>query len=223
MIHNTYNVPNKGRVLVTGGAGYVGSVLVPALLEKGYPVTVLDTFWFWDTPQHYQNAIGISNTPLLRVVQGDLRNKDDLRQALTEVESVIHLACISNDPSSELNPTFTHAVNYSGSLQLIDLAKEKGIQRFIYASSSSVYGIKKESKVNEELSLDPLTQYSRLKVEVEHYLLHRLGGTFRGVIIRPSTICGYSPRQRLDVVVNILTHAALQKGKITWLFGRVSL
>ncbi len=209
----------KQRVLITGGAGYVGSVLVPLLVNKGYPVTVLDTFWFWDSPQQYQETIGLSNAALLRLVQGDLRNKEDIRQALTEVESVIHLACISNDPSSDLDAGFTHAVNYTGSLNVIDLAKEKGVKRFIYASSSSVYGIKSEPNVTEDLPLEPLTQYSKLKVEVEHYLLHRLDDDFKGVIIRPSTVCGYSPRQRLDVVVNLLTNLALNKGKIKVMGG----
>ncbi len=215
---STATFTDKKRVLVTGGAGYVGSVLVPALLEKGYPVTVLDTFWFWDSTEHYVETLGISRHPLLRLVKGDIRNADEVKAALREAESVIHLACISNDPSSELDPDFTHSVNYGGSLQVIDLAKDNGVKRFIYASSSSVYGIKKEPKVTEDLALEPLTQYSQLKVEVEHYLLHRLDKNFQGVILRPSTVCGYSPRQRLDVVVNILTSSAMQKGKIT-VFG----
>lgn len=209
----------KGRVLITGGAGYVGSVLVPTLLQKGYSVTVLDTFWFWDSPEEFAQTLLISSHPGLRLVQGDLRNIDEVKKALQDTESVIHLACISNDPSSELDPAFTHAVNYTGSLTVIDLAKEMGVQRFIYASSSSVYGIKKDLQVTEELPLEPLTQYSRLKVEIEHYLLHRLDSRFQGVILRPSTGCGYSPRQRLDLVVNILTHSALEKGKITVLGG----
>ena len=206
------------RVLVTGGAGYVGSMLVPNLLKRGYNITVLDTFWFWKSIKQFEKLFGVSNHPNLRIIKGDLRNKYDIRKSLKNVDSVIHLACISNDPSSELDPKFTHSVNYHGSINLIDLSKKIGVKRFIYASTSSVYGIKKEKNVTEDLDLEPITQYSRLKVEIEHYLMHRLEGKFKGVIIRPSTICGYSPRQRLDVVVNILTNLAINNGKIT-VFG----
>ena len=206
------------RVLVTGGAGYVGSVLVPNLVRAGYSVTVLDTFWFWNSEKEYGTTLGIADNAELILVKGDLRNTSDVLRALQGVDTVIHLACISNDPSSDLNRDFTHAVNYDGSLNVIDLSKAYGVTRFIYASSSSVYGVKSEPKVTEDLVLEPLTQYSQLKVEIEHYLLHRLDDCFQGVIIRPSTVCGYSPRQRLDVVVNILTHLAFNKGKIT-LFG----
>tara|TARA_Y100000034_G_scaffold59406_1_gene72274 strand:- start:7077 stop:9059 length:1983 start_codon:yes stop_codon:yes gene_type:complete len=204
----------KDRVLVTGGAGYVGAALVPTLLKKGYKVTVLDTMWFWESTEEYLEAIGEEKNPNLRVVKGDLRNKDDVISALQEVESVIHLACISNDPSSELDSDYTHSVNYDGSVNMIDLAKEAGVNRFIYASSSSVYGIKDEPNVTEELELNPLTQYSKLKVEIEKYLLSKIDNKFKGVVLRPSTVCGYSPRQRLDVVVNILTNFAVNKGRI---------
>ncbi|MBI2135312.1 SDR family oxidoreductase [Candidatus Woesearchaeota archaeon] len=209
-------------VLVTGGAGYVGSSLVPILLKKGYKVTVLDTFWFWDSVKEYEEALGIKNNPNLRIIKGDLRNKEDVKASLKDANSVIHLACVSNDPSSELDPTFTHSVNYSGQINLIDLSKDMGVKNFVYASTSSVYGIKQEQNVTEELELEPLTQYSRLKVETEHYLLHRLEGDFKGVVIRPSTVCGYSPRQRLDVVVNIITNLAINKHKIT-VFGGTQL
>jgi nucleoside-diphosphate-sugar epimerase len=205
---------SQGRVLVTGGAGYVGTVLVELLLKKGYKVNVLDTFWFWDSPEEFVKAIKAGNNPNLRIIKGDLRNKSDIRKSLEGVESVIHLACVSNDPSADLDPKFTHSVNYDGSLNMIDLAKEKGVKRFIYASTSSVYGIKKEPNVTEELELEPLTQYSKLKVEIEHYLMYRLDDKFKGVIIRPSTISGYSPRMRFDLVVNILASSAITKGKI---------
>jgi nucleoside-diphosphate-sugar epimerase len=202
------------RVLVTGGAGYVGAALVPSLLEKGHAVTVLDTFWFWETPEAFAKAIGATENPDLILVKGDIRSPEDVKKSLQGVTSVIHLACISNDPSAELDPALTHSINYGGSVNVIDLAKEHGVERFIYASSSSVYGVKKEPDVTEEMELEPLTQYSRLKVEIEHYLLYRLEGNFKGVVIRPSTVCGYSPRLRLDVVVNILTNLAIHKGVI---------
>lgn len=198
-------------MLVTGGAGYVGSVLVPELLNKGYDVTVLDNFWFWKSTDEYLGKLGIED---VKIVKGDITNEDDVKGALHEVESVIHLACISNDPSSELNPEMTHEINFKGSTNIINLSKEMGVKRFIYASSSSVYGVKKEANVTEDLEIEPLTQYSKLKAEIEKYLLSKLDDNFKGVIIRPSTVCGYSPRMRLDVVVNILTNFAVNKGKI---------
>lgn len=210
---------NNKKVLVTGGAGYVGSALVPLLLEQGYKVNVLDTFWFWDSVKDYLKAVKAENNPNLTIIKGDLRNKQDIIRALKGCDSVIHLACISNDPSADLDPKFTHSVNYDGSLNLIDLAKEKGVKRFIYASSSSVYGVRSEPDVTEDLEPEPITQYSKLKVEVEHYLLYRLEGDFKGVIVRPSTVCGYSPRTRLDVVVNILTNSAVNKKKIIVMGG----
>ena len=202
------------RILVTGGAGYVGSALVPALLKKGYKVTVLDTFWYWNSSEEFLSAIGFPDHSDITLIKGDLRDKEDIKKSLDGADAVIHLACISNDPSSELNPEFTHSVNYDGSLNLIDLSKEAGIKRFIYASSSSVYGIKKEPNVTENLELEPLTQYSKLKVAVEQYLIYKFDENFKGVIVRPSTVCGYSPRQRLDVVVNILTNLAVNKGRM---------
>ncbi|MBN2459193.1 NAD(P)-dependent oxidoreductase [Candidatus Woesearchaeota archaeon] len=213
------------RVLVTGGAGYVGSELVPLLLKKGYKVNVLDTFWFWESTEEFVNAINAQKAEKnsnLKLIKGDLRNKEDVIKALKGVDSVIHLACVSNDPSADLDPKFTHSVNYDGSLNLIDMSKAAGIKRFIYASSSSVYGVRSEPNVTEDLEPEPITQYSKLKIEVEHYLLYRLGqeeNDFKGVIIRPSTVCGYSPRARLDVVVNILTNSAINKRKIIVMGG----
>ena len=214
--NNTHNKKNDTnvKVLVTGGAGYVGSVLVPYLLKKGHKGNVLDTFWFWDSPEQFVKAIKAENNPNLIIIKGDLRNKQDIIKALKGCDSVIHLACISNDPSADLDPKFTHSVNYDGSINMIDLAKEHGVKRFIYASTSSVYGIKKEPNVTEDLELEPLTQYSKLKVEIEHYLMYRLDDKFKGVIIRPSTVSGYSPRMRFDLVVNILASSAISKGKI---------
>ncbi len=202
------------HILVTGGAGYVGAVLVPRLLEKGYEVTVLDTFWFWDSEEAFLKAIGVAGNKKLTVVSGDMREAETVKNALEGVDSVIHLACLSNDPSSELDKDYTHAVNHDGALQVVDLAKTAGVTRFIYASSSSVYGIKEEPNVTEDLELEPLTQYSELKVAVERHLLGARNAKFKAVVVRPSTVCGYSPRQRLDVVVNILTNYALNKGRI---------
>jgi nucleoside-diphosphate-sugar epimerase len=202
------------KIIITGGAGYVGSLLTRALVERKHEVTVFDTFWFWDSPKSFLEKTGLTSAKNLKLVQGDIRSKAALESALKGSEIVIQLACISNDPSSDLNPDFTHSVNYDGNLLVIETAKRLGVPKFIYASSSSVYGVKAEPNVTEEMTLEPLTQYSKLKVEIEKELLKRLDEHFKAVIIRPSTVCGYSPRQRLDVVVNLLTDSALHAGKV---------
>ena len=205
---------NTKTILVSGGAGYVGSVLVPKLIAQGYKVKVFDTFWFWKSPSEYVEKLGLQGNPFLTTLKGDLRNVEDVKKAVAGVETVIQLACISNDPSSDLDPDFTESINRGGNIRIIDEAKKSGVKRFIYASSSSVYGIKEEPNVTEDMELKPLTQYSELKIVVEKYLLKAIDDNFKGVIVRPSTVCGYSPRQRLDVVVNILTNFAVNKGKI---------
>ena len=205
---------NDRNILVSGGAGFVGSVLVPKLVKKGYRVRVFDTFWFWNSSEEFLHETGLKEYSNIELVKGDLRNLPDVRKAVQGIDTVIQLACISNDPSSKIDPEFTHSINYNGNINIIDAAKQVNVNRFIYASSSSVYGIKKEPRVTESMKLEPLTQYSELKVEIEHYLLNKLSNTFKGMILRPSTVCGYSPRQRLDVVVNILTNFAVNKGKI---------
>lgn len=202
------------RILVSGGAGYVGSALVPKLLEMGHDVIVFDTFWYWKSPEEYLEKTGLQGNKNVKVLKGDLRNRDEVREAVRGADTVIQLASISNDPSSDLDENFTHSVNYDGNINIIDESKKAGVKRFIYASSASVYGIKEEPNVTEHMKLEPLTQYSKLKVKIEKYLLGQFDDKFKGVIIRPSTICGYSPRQRLDVVVNILTNLAVNKGKI---------
>ena len=202
------------KILVPGGAGYVGSVLVPELLKKGYEVIVFDTFWYWKSSQEFLEKTGLQGNNKVRVIKGDLRNREEVKEAVTGVDTVIQLASISNDPSSDLDKKFTHSVNYDGNINIIEESKKAGVKRFIYASSGSVYGIKNEPNVTEDMEPEPLTQYSKLKVEVEHYLLHSLDNNFKGVVIRPATICGYSTRQRLDVVVNILANLAIKGGKI---------
>ncbi len=201
------------NILVTGGAGYVGSVLIPKLLKKGYKVTVLDLYIYGE---HVLDAV--KDDPNLRQVKGDIRDRALLEKELKGIDAVIHLACISNDPSYELDPALGKSINYDAFISLVDISKRLGVKRFIYASSSSVYGIKEEENVTEDLKLEPLTDYSKYKALCEEYLLKQRSPGFVVLILRPATVCGYSPRLRLDLSVNILTNSAVNKGKIT-VFG----
>lgn len=200
------------RVLVTGGAGYVGSNLVPKLLKSGYEVAVLDLFIYGDV------FAELNGNPNLAQVKGDLRNPADVRRALNGCDAVIHLACISNDPSFDLNPELGKSINYDCFRPLVKASKDAGIKRFIYASSSSVYGIKEEQDVTEDLPLVPLTDYSKYKAMCEEVLEEEREPGFVAVTLRPATVCGYAPRLRLDLTVNILTNHAINNGRIT-VFG----
>lgn len=194
----------KRRVLVTGGAGYVGSVLVPKLLASGYDVSVLDLYLYGDNVLE-----SVSSHPGLRQIKGDIRNRQDVRTALESVTDVIHLACISNDPSFELDPNLGRSINYECFPMLVEESKAAGVSRFVYASSSSVYGLREEENVTEDLELRPLTDYSKFKAMCEEVLLDQSEPGFATLVIRPATVCGYSPRLRLDLTVNILTNHAL--------------
>jgi nucleoside-diphosphate-sugar epimerase len=199
-------------ILVTGGGGYVGAVLIPKLLKAGYSVKVIDWFIYGENV-----FSGADETHLIRI-KGDIRDKKLMTQALTGVDAVIHLACISNDPSFELDPKLGKSINYDATIQLADLSKKSGVRQFVYASTSSVYGVKKELRVTEKLPLEPLTDYSKYKSWCEKYLLPLNGKDFTVLVLRPATVCGYSPRLRLDLTVNMLTIQALVNKKIT-VFG----
>ena len=201
------------KVLVTGGAGYVGSVLVPKLLQANYGVRVLDLYIYGE---HVLDSV--KNHPNLEEIKGDIRDIKLLEEIMPGCDSVLHLACISNDPSFELDPDLGKSINYDAFRPLVKISKDNGINRFIYASSSSVYGVKKEENVTEELSLEPLTDYSKYKALCEEILNQYQTPEFTTVIVRPATVCGYSPRLRLDLTVNILTNHAVNFGKIT-VFG----
>ena len=201
------------QVLITGGAGYVGSVLVRKLLRAGYEVKVIDLYLYGD---HVLDEV--KHHPNLEQIKGDIRNRDLLEKIMPGCDAVIHLACISNDPSFELDPGLGKSINYDAFLDLVDVAKENGVKRFIYASSSSVYGIKETENVTEDLPLEPLTDYSKYKALCEEVLLEKREPGFVTLILRPATVCGYSPRLRLDLTVNILTNHAVNNGKIT-VFG----
>lgn len=196
-------------ILVTGGAGYVGAVLVPQILARGYRVKVLDLFIYGDDVLD-----AVKNHPNLELIKGDLRDQALLRRVLPGCDTVIHLACISNDPSFELNPGLGKAINFDAFAPLVEISKACGVRRFIYASSSSVYGVKEAENVDESMSLEPLTDYSKFKAMCEEILLRYQSPEFTTVIVRPATVCGYSPRQRLDVIVNILTNHAVNTGKV---------
>lgn len=201
----------KEKVLVTGGAGYVGSVLVPKLIRKNYEVRVLDLMMFGS---HGLNSVKDD----CEIIRGDIRDENCLERCLRGVDYVIHLASISNDPCSELDHKLTEEVNYGATKNLIDLAKKSDIKKFIFSSTSSVYGIKKEPNVTEDLSLEPLTIYSRTKAMAEEVIKKATDDNLATVSIRSATVCGYSPRMRLDLAVNILAEHAINKNKIT-VFG----
>ncbi len=200
-------------ILVTGGAGYVGAVLVPKLLTKGYRVKVLDLYIYGEDVLK-----AVQGHPNLSEIKGDIRDVNLLKKEIPGTDAIIHLACISNDPSYELDPSLSKTINYDAFLPLVQIAKANGVKRFIFASSSSVYGVKGEPDVHEDLPLEPLTDYSKYKALCEEYLLKEQAPGFTVLILRPATVCGYSPRLRLDLTVNILTNHALNKRVIT-VFG----
>jgi len=200
------------RIYVTGGAGYVGAMLVPRLLEEGRSVTVLDLMIYGEDV--------IKPHPKLTMIKGDIRDAALLKQTMAGHDAVIHLACISNDPSFELNPNLGRSINLDAFEPMVQIARDAGIKRFVYASSSSVYGVKDVPNVHEGMSLEPLTDYSKFKADCEKILARYQSPTFTTVTIRPATVCGYSPRQRLDVVVNILTNLAYHKREISVFGGK---
>ena len=202
----------RGRVLVTGGAGYVGSALVPKLRAQGYEVVVLDLYLYGDV-----FADKVSDPGLVQV-RADLRETERVADALTGCDAVVHLACISNDPSFDLDPTLGKSINYDCFRPLVRSAKDKGVRRFIYASSSSVYGVNDAPEVTEDLPLKPLTDYSKYKAMCEEVLGSEREDGFTCVTVRPATVCGYAPRLRLDLTVNIFTNLALSRDRIT-VFG----
>ena len=197
------------NIMVIGGGGYVGAVLVPKLLKDGYKVKVYDLFIYGEDVLN-----SVKDNPNLTLIKGDVRDIELLSEELKGVEAIIHLACISNDPSFELNPELGRSINFDCFEPMVKAAKAAGVKRFIYASSSSVYGIKEVDNVTEEMELEPLTDYSRFKAMCEEVLLRYADDDFVCLILRPATVCGYSPRQRMDLIVNILTNHAVNRRKI---------
>ena len=194
------------NILITGGCGYVGTVLTETLLSDGHKITVLDTQWFGNHLKEHPNLINI---------KGDIRNIESVN--LEKIHTILHLANIANDPAVELNPTLSWEVNVLAAQQLADKAIRNGVKHFVYASSGSVYGVKDEPQVTEELSLVPISVYNKTKMVAERVLLS-YKDKMQVHCIRPATVCGMSPRMRLDVSVNMLTFQALKNKKIT-VFG----
>ena len=194
------------KILVTGGCGYKGSVLIPKLLSQGHIVTVVDIMWFGNFLQSHSN---------LNIIKSDIRLSDD--SWFKNIDAVIHLASVANDPCSELNPKLSWEVGALSTMQLADRAVKNNVKQFIYASSGSVYGVSDELQVTESASLNPITEYNKNKMVSERVLLS-YANDMMIQIVRPATVCGYSPRMRLDVSVNMLTMQALTKGVIT-VFG----
>jgi nucleoside-diphosphate-sugar epimerase len=199
------------KVLVTGGAGYCGARLVPQLLARGYKVTVYDIMFFG-------NSFLPRDNPNLRIVDGDIRDTAKFAATVAGHDAVVNLACISNDASFELDEDLSTSINLNAFEPLVLAAKKAGVKRFVYASSSSVYGVSDKPDVTEDHPLVPLTLYNKYKGMCEPLLKKHTDASFTGVIFRPATVCGHSPRQRLDLSVNILTNHAVNAGKIT-VFG----
>jgi len=204
-------------VCVPGGAGYVGAVLVPKLLARGHRVTVLDNYQFGR--EVFANVRGAAG---MREVAGDVRDRSAVARALEGCDAVIHLACVSNDPSFELDPDLAKTINYDCFPMFVEEAKKAGVQRFIYASSSSVYGVSDAPDVTEEHPLLALTDYSKYKALCEPIVLAEQSASFTALVLRPATVCGVSNRMRFDLSVNILTNLAIQNRKIT-VFGGAQL
>lgn len=208
------------KVLVVGGAGYVGSVLVPKLLKAGYSVRVFDLYIYSRSKKLGEDIFGeFVNHKNLEQIKGDVRDAKAIDNAVRGMDAVIHLACISNDPSFDLDPALAKSINYLAFFHFLKAINKYKTKRLIYASTESVYGLKKEKDVVEDLPLEPLTDYALYKVFCEkavadHVPLYQT----KWVILRPATLCGYAPRQRLDLTVNILTNHAVNKGVIT-VFG----
>jgi len=210
------------KVLVVGGAGYVGSRLVPKLLKKGYKVRVFDLYIYSRSKKLGEDVFGdLITNPNLEQIKGDMRNAKLIDKAVKGMDAVIHLACISNDPSFDLDPHLGKSINYLAFFPFLKAINKYKIKRLIYASTSSVYGLKEEKRVTEDLPLEPLTDYALYKVFCEKAITDHVPlKQTTWVIVRPATVCGYAPRLRLDLTVNILTNLAVNKGEITVFGGK---
>ena len=200
------------KIFITGGAGYVGSRIVPFFLKNDYEVCVYDTMYFGS--EHIKDHKNLS------LIEGDIRDVKKIENSCKGYDIFLHLACISNDSSFQLDENLSKTINFDAFEPMVISAKENGIKRFIYASTSSVYGVSKEKNVTEEHPLVPLTLNNKYKGLCEPILFKHTDQNFEGVIFRPATVCGFAPRQRLDLSVNILTNFAVNKGMIKVFGGK---
>ena len=196
------------KILVTGACGYKGTVLVPKLLAAGHEVVALDIMWFGNFLKPHSR---------LQVIKADVRDVEAID--LKGIEAIVHLSSVANDPCGDLDPKLTWEISCLATMQLADKALRHGVKRFVYASSGSVYGIKDEDQVTEDLELKPISEYNKTKMVAERVLLS-YANDMVVQIVRPATVCGYSPRMRLDVSVNMLTMQALTREEITVLGGK---
>lgn len=210
------------KILVVGGAGFVGSLLVPKLLKRGYQVRIYDLFLFSRSKKLGEDIYGdLTNNPNLELIKGDVRNFRKIDQAVKGMDGIIHLACLSNDASVELDKELSREINYLAFFPFLKAVNQYKIKRLIYASSSCVYGLREEKQVTEELPLEPITTYGVYKMYCEKAIQDHVPlSQTEWVILRPATLCGYAPRLRLDLTVNILTNHAVNKSTIT-VFGGV--
>lgn len=202
------------NIVVAGGAGYVGSVLCPKLIEK-YNLTILDTFWFWDSENHFLEKTGlIKNKSRLNLIKVDIRDIIS-KKIFRNIDCLINLACLSNDPTSDLDYNFTHDVSYNGVLNLFDTAMKNRVPKIIQTSTTSVYGIKQGKLVDENEPPEPITQYSIIKKEIDNYLTYQMNYQDKNItILRPATLYGFSPRLRLDVMINTFLHRIIREGSL---------
>ncbi|HXT68714.1 MAG TPA: SDR family oxidoreductase [Vicinamibacterales bacterium] len=197
-------------VLVTGGCGYIGSMLVPELASRGWHVRILDCLLFGN-----RLPAGLLESGRAELVDGDIRHADVVARACEGVDAVVHLAAMANDPSADLDPALTRSINLDAVIALIDIARRAGVSRFVNASTATVYGVRDEPDVDETFEHRPITLYGKYKSETDHAVAAANGPNFTTVNIRSATVCGWSPRMRLDLSVNILTEQAVRRGTVT--------
>jgi len=199
---------SEDLVVVTGGAGYVGSHLTRQLLENGFRVRVLDNFLYGE-----QGLANLREHPRLEIQCGDICNRQDMARAAQDASVVVALAALVGDPACEVNPAEAHTINFESTRCLLDVSHEAGIRRLVFASSCSVYGANGTELLREDSHLNPVSLYARTRIMSEELLLHERG-SIEVVILRLATVCGVSWRMRFDLMVNTITARAAMDGRV---------